>query len=122
MAGTAAQGCLVSEATYQGNQPLYSAIHKAAGSLVTGHSLQNGKMSMGNRRTERPLEVVLYGGKQSGGFVNSAVSATAINLTTWEICYLKGIFEKLHCILSWTFLGTLEETDDWITGIHPRPE
>ena len=29
-----------------------SPIHKAAGSLVTGRSLQNGKMSMGNRRTE----------------------------------------------------------------------
>ena len=41
-----------------------SPIHKAAGSLVTG--LQNGKMSMGNRRTERPPDPVLYGGW--GGF------------------------------------------------------
>ena len=51
-----------------------SAIHKANGSLVTGRSLQNGKMSMGNRHTERSPEVVLYGGRQSGGFVNRAVS------------------------------------------------
>ena len=51
----------------------YSPIHKAAGSLVTGRSLQNGKMSMGNRRTERPPDPVLYGGRPSGGFVNRAV-------------------------------------------------
>ena len=51
-----------------------SPIHKAAGSLVTGRSLQNGKMSMGNRRTERPPDPVLYGGRLSGGFVNSAVN------------------------------------------------
>ena len=50
-----------------------SPIHKAASSLVTGRSLQNGKMSMGNRRTERPPDPVLYGGRPSGGFVNSAV-------------------------------------------------
>ena len=50
-----------------------SAIHKAAGSLVTDHSLQNGKMSMGNCRTERPPDPILYGGRPSGGFVNSAV-------------------------------------------------
>ena len=56
----------------QSRQP-YSPIHKAAGSLVTGRSLQNRKMSMGNRRTERSPEVVLYGGRQSGGFVSSAV-------------------------------------------------
>ena len=51
----------------------YSPIHKTAGSLVTGHSLQNGKMSMGNRCTERPPDPVLYGGRPSGGFVNRAV-------------------------------------------------
>ena len=51
-----------------------SPIHKAAGSLVTGRSLQNGKMSMGNRHTERPPDPVLYGGRPSGGFVNRAVS------------------------------------------------
>ena len=51
-----------------------SPIHKAAGSLVTGRSLQNGKMSMGNCRTERPPDPVLYGGRPSGGFVNSAVN------------------------------------------------
>ena len=44
-----------------------------ADSLVTGRSLQNGKMSMGNRRTERPPDPVLYGGRPSGGFVNRAV-------------------------------------------------
>ena len=51
-----------------------STIHKAAGSLVTGHSLQNGKVSMGNCHTERPPDPILYGGRPSGGFVNSAVS------------------------------------------------
>ena len=56
------------------NTAVNSAIHKAASSLVTGCSLQNGKMSMGNRRTERPPDPVLYGGRPSGGFVNSAVS------------------------------------------------
>ena len=55
---------------------VYSPIHKAAGSLVTGRSLKNGKMSMGNRHTERPPDPVLYGGRPSGGFVNSAVIHT----------------------------------------------
>ena len=50
-----------------------SPIHKVAGSLVTGRSLQNGKMSMGHHRTERPPDPVPYGGRPSGGFVNSAV-------------------------------------------------
>ena len=53
-----------------------SSIHKAAGSLVTGRSLQNGKMSMGNSRTERPPDSVLYGGRPSGGFVNCAVKVS----------------------------------------------
>ena len=56
-----------------------SPIHKAAGSLVTGHSLQNGKMSKGNRHAERPPDPVLYGGRPSGGFVNRAVKS-------WRIC------------------------------------
>ena len=50
-----------------------SPIHKAASSLVTDRSLQNGKMSMGNCCTERPPDPVLYGGRPSGGFVNRAV-------------------------------------------------
>ena len=49
-----------------------SAIHKAAGSLVIGRSLQNGKMSKGSHCTVS--EAILYGGRQSGGFVNSAVN------------------------------------------------
>ena len=53
----------------------YSSIHKAAASLVTGRSLQNGKISMGNRCTERPPDPVLYGGRPSGSFVNSTVTA-----------------------------------------------
>ena len=61
-----------------------SAIHKAAGSLVTGHSLQNGKMSMGNRRTERPPDPVLYGGRPSGGFVNRAVKPPMIISATLQ--------------------------------------
>ena len=66
---------------------LNSAIHKAASSLVTGRSLQNGKMSMGNHRTERPPDPVLYGGRQSGGFVNRAVK----DFKTMEF----GISERL---------------------------
>ena len=62
----------------------YSAIHKAAGSLVTGCSLQNGKMSMGNRCTEQSPEVILYGGRQSGGFVNSTVSISDAKKFTKE--------------------------------------
>ena len=54
---------------------VYSAVHKAASSLVTGHSPQNRKMSMGNCCTEWSPEVILYGSRQSGGFVNSAVNA-----------------------------------------------
>ena len=53
-------------------------IHKAAGSLVTGRSLQNGKMSMGNCRTERPPDPILYGGRPSGAFANRAVNCHAI--------------------------------------------
>ena len=56
------------------NSLSYSPIHKAAGSLVTGRSLQNRKMSMGNHHTERPPDPVLYGGRPSGGFVNRAVN------------------------------------------------
>ena len=46
---------------------------QGASSLVTSRSLQNGKMPMGIRHTEWSPEAVLYGGRQSGGFVNSAV-------------------------------------------------
>ena len=53
---------------------LYSAIHKAASSLVTGRSLQNGKMSMGSCHAECSPEAVLYSGRQSSSFVNSTVS------------------------------------------------
>ena len=53
---------------------VYSPIHKAASSLVTGRSLQYGKMSMGNRRTEQPPDPILYSGRLSGGFVNSTVN------------------------------------------------
>ena len=52
---------------------IYSAIHKATFSWVTSHSLQNGKMLMGIRGTEQCPEAALYGGRPSGGFVNSAV-------------------------------------------------
>ena len=51
-----------------------SVIHKAAGSLVTGCSLQNRKMSVGNSCTEWFPKAVLYGGRQSSSFVNSAVT------------------------------------------------
>ena len=56
-----------------------STIHKAAGSLVTSRSLQNRKVSMGNHRTECPPDLVLYGGRQSGGFVNSALNTETIS-------------------------------------------
>ena len=54
--------------------PINSAIHKAAGSLVTGRSLQNGKNVWWTWMGERSPETVLYGGRQSGGFVNRAVN------------------------------------------------
>ena len=75
--------------------PINSPIHKAAGSLVTGRSLQNGKMSMGNRRTERPPDPVLYGGRPSRGFVNNAVrhlnikqlsKSTKYEFLSWVLC------------------------------------
>ena len=65
------------------NKNMYSAIHKAAGFLVTGRSLQNGKMSMGNRHTEWSPKVVLYGSRQSNSFMNSAVSSKSF--TRWLI-------------------------------------
>ena len=63
----------------------YSAIHKAAGltaswlCLVLFHCsiipLKNVPLGVnGSCQQERPPETVLYGGRQSGGFVNSAVS------------------------------------------------
>ena len=80
-----------------------SPIHKAAGSLVTGRSLQNGKMSMGNHHTERPPDPVLYGGRPSGGFVNSAVrrfiyillfvhvcSALLLSIAIAQVCVLRS--------------------------------
>ena len=73
----------------------YSAIHKADGSLVTDHSLQNGKMSMGNRRTERCPEVILYGGRQSGGFVNSAVREVVLGW--WKIKCIIIISSNRFC-------------------------
>ena len=79
---------------------LNSAIHKATGSLVTGRSLQNGKMSMGNRGTERPPDPVLYGGRPSGGFVNRSV---------------KGI---QHVSILWTKL-ILEKC--WMKSMKPEP-
>ena len=72
-----------------------SLIHKAAGFLVTGRSLQNGKMSMGNRRTERPPDPVLYGGRPSGSFVNSAVNG-AITHTDW--------LQQISCVENTTHL------------------
>ena len=66
---------------------LYSAIHKATTSLVTGRSLHNGKMSMGNRRTERSPKAVLYGARQSGGFVNSAVNSLTCAGTDMASCF-----------------------------------
>ena len=55
MGGLSVQGVLcLGGILCHGDPPPYanSPIHKAAGSLVTVRSLQNGKMSMGNRRTE----------------------------------------------------------------------
>ena len=65
----------------------YSTIHKATCSLVTSHSLQNGKMSMGSCHTEQSPEAVLYGGRQPGSFVNSAVSGCFLLFASkfWEV-------------------------------------
>ena len=73
----------------------YSPIHKAASSLVTGRSLQNGKMSMGNRRTERPPDPVLYGGRPSGGFVNRAVMCLVDHLLKVILAFY---FDKIDSI------------------------
>ena len=58
-----AENCMIMKEFGLGSASLIgqcnSPIHKAAGSLVTGRSLQNGKKSMGNRRTERPPDPVL---------------------------------------------------------------
>ena len=51
----------------------YSVIHKDAVSLVTGRSLQNGQNVRCMWMGERSPETVLYGDRQSGGFVNRAV-------------------------------------------------
>ena len=58
-----------------------SAIHKAAGRAVPGFAWYNScgteKCPLavnGSRWQERPPEVVLYGGRPYGGFVNSAVN------------------------------------------------
>ena len=57
-----------------------SAIHKATGRAVPGFASYNycgtEKCPLavnGSHRQERPPEVVLYGGRPYGGFVNSAV-------------------------------------------------
>ena len=82
-----------------------SAIHKAAGSLVTSHSLQNGKMSMRNRHTERCPEVVLYGGRPSGGFVNSAVSTR--HYTATENSLVNSKFEQALAMVVLIATGTV---------------
>ena len=69
----------------------YSPIHKVAGSLVTGRSLQNRKMSMGNRHTERPPDPVPYGGRPSGGFVNSTVNVTFQSINTHKQTVIKAV-------------------------------
>ena len=69
----------------------YSAIHKAAGltasrfCLVLFHHsivpLKNVPLGVnGNHWQERPPETVLYGGRQSSGFVISAVSVMGATL------------------------------------------
>ena len=80
-----------------------SLIHKAAGSLVTGRSLQNGKKSMGNCRTERPPDPVLYGGRPSGGFVNWAVRGRHGSLGS-AYNEQKDAKENTHC--KWVLVVT----------------
>ena len=55
---------------------------------------QNGKMSMGNRCTERPPDPVLYGGRPSGGFVNSAAILILLR-------YQKKNKRKKNLFLGW---------------------
>ena len=73
-----------------------SAIHKAAGRAVPGFAWYNScgteKCPLavnGSRRQERPPEVVLYGGRPYGGFVNSAVNCQSkcamCDATRWFI-------------------------------------
>ena len=58
----------------------YSAIHKAAGLTVPGHSMilpgtipETPISREWSQRLEHPPDHVLYGGRLYGGFVNSAV-------------------------------------------------
>ena len=72
-----------------------SPIHKAAGRAVPGFAWYNScgteKCPLavnGSRQQERPPEVVLYGGRPYGGFVNSAVNTACkmgINLSAVDI-------------------------------------
>ena len=62
-----------------------SAIHKAAGRAIPGFAWYNScgteKCPLavnGSRQQERPPEVVLYGGRPYGGFVNSAVRPSGL--------------------------------------------
>ena len=74
---------------------LYSAIYKAAGRAVPGFAWYNScgteKCPLavnGSRRQERPPEVVLYGGRPYGGFVNSAVTHSMTTQCISKIFYL----------------------------------
>ena len=55
---------------------------------------------MGNRRRERPPEAVLYGGMQTGGFVNGAVKCkVSLKTEYWYVypsCALFIIISNLH--------------------------
>ena len=54
--------------------------------LKPADSQAPGPWSMGNRRTEQSQEDVLYGSRQSGGFVNSTVKVD--KLTSFRVCRL----------------------------------
>ena len=102
-----------------------SAIHKAAGSLVTSRSLPNGKMSMGNRHTERSPEVVLYGGRKSGGFVNSAVRCSnsfqvhcRVLRKLWEFNVTSHVCLSVH--RGWSHVTITHHASD-LTGCSLSP-
>ena len=54
---------------------------------------------MGNRRTERPPDPVLCGGRPSGGFVNSAVMR--MNYTAhmhWHVPFVGDLSETVQVV------------------------
>ena len=97
------------------NKASNSAIHKAAGLTVSQlclvlfhHSiipLKNVLLGVyGSRRQERPPETVLYGSRQSGGFVNRAVNSKSTDLDWFYSIYFWKLKLLIRDLLFTTFM------------------